>query len=170
VIWAPDRNRQQGQLVAGLYQSAAGLPCDRSAIIAGGLPGADKSAALTRAGISRSLYLTVSIAAVLAAMAARALIPAAAGQSPLEAADLVHGEAQYLAKRASRSTSAGRATAAATFRPRRSGRWRSQQPPPRGIRSAGLPPAGGGRPGAGGRERGFPRQRGDGQARFLPER
>lgn len=99
MIWAPDRNRQQGQLVAELYRSAAGLPCDRSAVIAGGLPGADKTEAITQAGISASLYLTVSIDVVLTAMAARDLIPAAAGQSPLEAADLVHAEAQYLAKR-----------------------------------------------------------------------
>ena len=41
VIWTGERYRQQGRLVAGMYQAAAGVPCERSAVIAGGLPGAD---------------------------------------------------------------------------------------------------------------------------------
>ncbi len=99
MIWTGDRNRQQGQLVAELYQAAAEVPRGHSAIIAAGLPGADKAVALAQAGAGRSRYLTVSIDAVLARMAARHLIPRAEGLSPLERADLVHAEAQYLAKR-----------------------------------------------------------------------
>src|ERR1700693_772838 len=82
-----------------MYQAAAGVPCERSAAIAGGLPGADKAAALDQAGVDRSQYLTVSIDAVLDRMAAARLIPEADGLSPLERAGLVHAEAQYLAKR-----------------------------------------------------------------------
>jgi hypothetical protein len=70
VIWTGERQRQQGRLVAEMYQAAAGVPCERSAVIAGGLPGADKAAALDQAGLDRSRYLTVSIDAVLDRMAA----------------------------------------------------------------------------------------------------
>ena len=99
MIWTGERNRQQGRLVAEMYQAAAGVPCDRSAVIAGGLPGADKAAALEAAAVDRSQYLTVSIDAILDRMAAAGLIPEADGLSPLERAGLVHAEAQYLAKR-----------------------------------------------------------------------
>ena len=99
MIWRGERNRQQGRLVAQMYRAAAAVPCERAAVIAGGLPGADKASALAQAGVDRSRYLTVSIDAVLARMAAGQLIPAADGLSPLGRAGLVHAEAQYLAKR-----------------------------------------------------------------------
>lgn len=99
MIWTGDRNRQQGRLVAEMYAGAAAVPCERVAVIAGGLPGADKDTALADAGVDRSRYLTVSIDAVLARMAAAELIPQADGLSPLGRAGLVHAEAQYLAKR-----------------------------------------------------------------------
>jgi hypothetical protein len=99
VIWTGERNRQQGRLVAEIYRAAAGVPCERSAAIAGGLPGADKAAALDRSGVDRSRYLTVSIDAVLDWMAGAGLIGESDGLSPLGRAGLVHAEAQYLAKR-----------------------------------------------------------------------
>src|SRR6266567_4465427 len=99
VIWTGERNRQQGLLVAEIYQAAAGVPCERNAAIAGGLPGADKAAAFDRSGVDRSQYLTVSIDAVLDRMAVARLIPESDGLSPLARAGLVHAEAQHLAKR-----------------------------------------------------------------------
>ena len=101
MIWTSERNRQQGELVAEIYRGAAAVPCERLAIIAGGLPGADKARALDEAGVDRSRYLTVSIDDVLIRMAARQLIPSADadGLSPLARAGRVHGEAQFLAKR-----------------------------------------------------------------------
>jgi len=124
VIWTGERARQQRLLVTGMYQAAAGVPRERRAAIAGGLPGADKAAELDRAGLDRSRYLTVSIDAVLDRMAGAGLIPAAGrhegsghagssyegsghegrgqeanGSSPLARAGQVHAEAQYLAKR-----------------------------------------------------------------------
>ena len=99
MIWTGERSRQQRRLVAEMYQAAAGVPCERSAVIAGGLPGADKAAALDRAGLDRSQYLTVSIDAVLVRMAAAGHIQEADGLSPLERSGPVHAEAQYLAKR-----------------------------------------------------------------------
>jgi hypothetical protein len=114
VIWMGERARQQRLLVAAAYRAAAGVPCERRAAIAGGLPGADKAAALDRAGLDRAGYLTVSIGAILEQMAAAGLIPdvpdvpevpeaegheTANGSSPLARAGQVHAEAQYLAKR-----------------------------------------------------------------------
>jgi len=99
VIWTGERSRQQGRLVAEMYQAAAGVPCERSAVIAGGLPGADKAAALGQSGVDRSHYLAISIDAVLDRMAAAGLIGASDGLSPLARAGLVHAEAQHLAKR-----------------------------------------------------------------------
>lgn len=75
------------------------MPCERSAVIAGGLPCADKAAALDRSGVDRERYLTVSIDAVLGWMADAGLIPEADGLSPFGRAGQVHAEAQYLTKR-----------------------------------------------------------------------
>jgi hypothetical protein len=73
--------------------------CERKAIMVGGLPGASTADALAQAGIDPAEYLTISVDRILAAMAERGMIPAVAGLSPLEAADLAHTEAQFLAKR-----------------------------------------------------------------------
>lgn len=99
MIWTAERNMDQGALVAGMYEQAASVPCEREAIMAGGLPGANTAGVLTQAGIDASRYMTISIDAILAEMAKRGLIPHVDGLSPLEAADLVHAEAQFLAKR-----------------------------------------------------------------------
>jgi hypothetical protein len=99
VIWKPDRNREQGLLVASVYQQAHGVPCDRQAVIVGGLPGADKAAVLRAAGVNQSWYFTVSIDTILWQMAARGLIPSFEGLAPMDVAGLAHAEAQFLAKR-----------------------------------------------------------------------
>ena len=79
MIWTGERARQQRLLVAEMYRAADGVPCERRAAIAGGLPGADKAAALDRAGLDRTRYLTVSIDAILDRMAAAGLISEAGG-------------------------------------------------------------------------------------------
>jgi hypothetical protein len=99
MIWSPDRNVQQGQLVAEFYAAAGDVPCEQHAIVAGGLPGAGTLASVQADGADLARYLVVSVDAVLLRMAARGLIPAVAGLSPLEAADLVHAEAQFIGKR-----------------------------------------------------------------------
>ncbi len=99
MIWTADRNMDQGALVASMYERAGSVPCERKAIMAGGLPGADTAGVLTQTGIDASRYLTISIDTILVEMAERGLIPQVDGLSPLEAADLVHVEAQFLAKR-----------------------------------------------------------------------
>jgi hypothetical protein len=99
MIWTAERNMDQGALVASMYEQAAPVPCERKAVMAGGLRGADTASALTQAGIDVSGYRSISIDAILAQLAGRGLIPDVDGLSPLEAADLVHVEAQFVAKR-----------------------------------------------------------------------
>jgi hypothetical protein len=99
VIWTPERNRQQGQVVAALYQRGAGVPCELLAVVVGGLPYEDKPAVLAAASVDRTRCLAVSVNAVLEELAAAGIIPVAAGTSPMEAADLVHAEAKFVGKR-----------------------------------------------------------------------
>jgi Zeta toxin len=109
VIYLPDRNKDQGRIVAAFYYHAADFPCERKAIMAGGLRGADKDNALASSGIDRSQYLLISVDAVLEELAQRSLIPVLAGLSAMDCADLVHGEAQFVAKReAARTLADGR--------------------------------------------------------------
>src|SRR5215469_3173671 len=99
MIWKPDRHREQGLLVAEMYRQAGGVACERQAVVAGGLPGADKPGVLRAACVDQSRYFTISIDRILWHMAASSLIPMVAGLTPMDAADLVHVEAQFLAKR-----------------------------------------------------------------------
>jgi Zeta toxin len=109
VTYLANRNREQGRVVTAFYQSAADLPCERKAVMAGGLRGSDKGESLASSGIDRSHYLVVSIDAVLEELAQRSLIPVLAELSPMDCADLVHEEAQYVAKRqAARALADGR--------------------------------------------------------------
>ncbi len=100
MIWKPDRNREQGLLVASMYQEAGGVPSERHAVVAGGLPGADKPGMLRAAGVDQCRYFTIGIDRILRQMAARGMIPVMAGLTPMDVADLAHAEAQFLAKRA----------------------------------------------------------------------
>lgn len=99
MIWTAGRNQQLGELIAEVFRTAGPVPREYRAVIAGGPPGADKAAALERAGADRPQFLTISIGDVLTRMAARDLIPPVAGRPPLAGAELVHAEAQQVAKR-----------------------------------------------------------------------
>ena len=65
MIWTAERNMDQGALVASMYEQAVSVPCERKAVMVGGLRGADTASALTQAGIDASRYLTISIDAIL---------------------------------------------------------------------------------------------------------
>ena len=100
MIWTAERNRQQGALVAAMYHElAAEVLCDRKAVVVGGLPCAPTGDALAQAGVNPAGYVTISVGQILPQMAERRMIPTVAGLSPMEAADLAHTEAQFLAKR-----------------------------------------------------------------------
>ena len=99
-VWTADRNRIQGSLVAELYEKAKDVPCDHSAIIAGGLGGAGKTTVLAQhAGIDLSKYLTINPDNIKEEMARRGMIPEVNGLSPMEATDLAHEESSHIAKR-----------------------------------------------------------------------
>jgi len=98
--WTADRQLLHRDLVDDLYGSAAHVPSDRKAIMAGGLGGAGKSTVLEKhAGVDRSQYLTINPDDIKDAMAGRRLIPELEGLSPVEASHLVHAESSYVAKR-----------------------------------------------------------------------
>jgi hypothetical protein len=99
MIWTAGRNQQLGELIAEVFRAAGPVPREYRAVIVGGPPGADKAAALEQLGADRSQFLIISVGEVLTRMAARGLIPGVAGRPPLAGAELVHAEAQQVAKR-----------------------------------------------------------------------
>jgi hypothetical protein len=102
-VWSDQRDALHDSIIDDLYARAADVPCERRAIIAGGLPGAGKSTVLERhAGIDRSQYLTVNPDDIKEEMARRDMIPPVTGLSPMEASDLVHEESSHIAKRLAR--------------------------------------------------------------------
>ncbi len=98
--WNVERNRLQGILVSDLYAKSQDVPCDGKALIAGGLGGAGKTTILTEhAGIDLSQYLVINPDNIKKEMALRGMITEVEGLSPMEASELAHEEASYIAKR-----------------------------------------------------------------------
>jgi predicted kinase len=98
--WTEDRTVMHDAIIANLYAATADAPCERRAILAGGLPGAGKTTVLEQyAGIERSRYLTINPDEIKEQMAKRGMIPEVAGLTPMEASDLVHEESSHVAKR-----------------------------------------------------------------------
>jgi len=108
--WSEDRAVMQDAIIADLHAAARDVPCERRAILAGGLPGAGKTTVLEHhASIDRSQYLTINPDEIKNEMAKRGMVPEVAGLSPMEASDLVHEESSYVAKQlALRATASGR--------------------------------------------------------------
>jgi predicted ABC-type ATPase len=97
--WSPERQDAHDAIVNDLYNAAAEVPCDREAIMAGGLGGAGKTTVLDRyADVDRSKYLTINPDNIKEEMAKRGLIPELDGLSPMEASDLVHEESSAIAR------------------------------------------------------------------------
>jgi predicted kinase len=98
-VWSAQRDALHDSIIDDLYAKATDVPCERRAIIAGGLPGAGKSTVLERhAGIDRSQYLTINPDDIKEEMARRDMIPPVSGLSPMEASDLVHEESSYVSR------------------------------------------------------------------------
>ena len=107
--WRYDRVRRQDAIIADLYTGASDVPCERRAILAGGLPGAGKTTVLEQhAGIDRSHFLTINPDDIKEEMAKRDMIPEVAGLTPMEASDLVHEESSYIAKQLALRASGGK--------------------------------------------------------------
>jgi predicted kinase len=98
-VWSDQRDALHDSIIEDLYARASGVPCERRAIMAGGLPGAGKSTVLEgHARIDRSQYLTINPDDVKEELAHRDMIPPVSGLSPMEASDLVHEESSYGAR------------------------------------------------------------------------
>jgi predicted kinase len=97
--WTPGRRAGHDAIIADLYEAARDVPCERRAILAGGLPGAGKTTVLDHhAGIDRSQYLTINPDQIKEQMAKHGMIPEVGGLTPMEASDLVHEESSHIAK------------------------------------------------------------------------
>lgn len=106
-IWSGARRAQHDQLIDDRYASASGVPCERRAIVAGGLPGGGKTTVLREhAGIDVAQYLLINPDAIKEDMARHGLIPPVDGLTPMETADLVHEESSHIAKRLARRAQA----------------------------------------------------------------
>jgi predicted kinase len=98
-VWTLERATLHSQILTELYGQAADVPCNRQAVLAGGLGGAGKSTVLEqRAGIDRSAYLTIDPDQFKDQLARRGLLPDVPGLSPMEASSLAHEESSYLAR------------------------------------------------------------------------
>ncbi len=105
--WSAGRRRLHGQIIDDLYDRASAVPCERSAVLAGGLPGAGKTTVLTlHAGIDLSRYLMINPDNIKEEMARREMIPQVDGLSPMEASDLAHEEASHICKQLAMRASA----------------------------------------------------------------
>jgi predicted ABC-type ATPase len=98
-VWSGQRDAMHDSIIDDLYARASDVPCERRAIIAGGLPGAGKSTVLEHyADIDRSQYLTINPDDIKEEMGRRDMIPPVSGLSPMEASDLVHEESSYVSR------------------------------------------------------------------------
>jgi predicted kinase len=101
--WSDDRTAMHDAIIADLYGTAREVPCERRALLAGGLPGAGKTTVLEQhAAIDRSRYLTINPDKIKNEMAKRGMVPQVEGLTPMEASDLVHEESSHIAKRLAR--------------------------------------------------------------------
>lgn len=106
-IWSRARRVLHDQIVDDRYGAATGVPCERRAVVAGGLPGGGKTTVLREyAGIDLAQYLMINPDEIKEDMAARGLIPPVDGLTPMESADLVHEESSHIAKRLARRAQA----------------------------------------------------------------
>jgi predicted ABC-type ATPase len=100
VTWTAERNKIQARIIADEYAKASEVPCDRQAIIAGGLGGAGKTTVLSEhAGIDRSKFLTINPDSFKEKLAEEGLIADIPGLSPMETTVLAHSESSLLARR-----------------------------------------------------------------------
>jgi predicted kinase len=97
--WTPSRREIHRVIIEHFYDASAAVPCERRAIVAGGLAGAGKTTVLENYGaIDRSRYLTINPDDIKVEMTKRGLVPAVDGLAPMEASDLCHEESSHIAK------------------------------------------------------------------------
>ncbi len=98
-IWADDRAAMHNEIIEAVYQASAAVPCERRAIVAGGLGAAGKTTVLDEhPGLDRSKFLTINPDSFKEELAKRGMVPRIPGLSPMEASTLAHEESSYLAR------------------------------------------------------------------------
>jgi predicted ABC-type ATPase len=98
-IWSEDRSEIHDQILDVIYSTSDAVPCERRAIIAGGLGGAGKTTVLEKqAGIDMDQYLVINPDTFKGELARRGLTPEVGNLSPMETSALAHEESSYLAK------------------------------------------------------------------------
>jgi predicted ABC-type ATPase len=99
-VWTKDRRAEHDKIIHDLYAAAADVPCDRKAIIVGGLPGAGKTTVLREhLGADQSGWLVINPDVIKKELAARELVPRIEPLTPMEATELAHEESSHIAKR-----------------------------------------------------------------------
>lgn len=97
--WIAKRRWVHDEIINEIYNAAADIPCERKAVIAGGLGGAGKTTVLEKhANIDRSNFLTINPDEFKEELARRGLVPEVPGLSPMEASSLVHEESSHIAR------------------------------------------------------------------------
>jgi predicted kinase len=97
--WTLERTHIHKSILDEKWQETAEVPCERRAIIAGGLGGSGKTTVLKEhVQVDQARYLTVDPDAFKKELADRGLVPDVPGLSPMEASSLAHEESSYLAR------------------------------------------------------------------------
>jgi hypothetical protein len=98
-IWTPERTAVHESIISDYLARSSDVPRAYKAVMAGGLGGAGKSTVLDKyAGIDEAQYLKINPDDIKESLASRGLLPKLDGVTPMEASDLAHEEASYLAK------------------------------------------------------------------------
>lgn len=98
-VWTERRTALHDAILRDLLDSAADVPNEYQAIIAGGLSGAGKTTVLARyAADDSTQYFKIDPDSIKAEMARRGMIPKIEGLTPMEASDLAHEESSHIAK------------------------------------------------------------------------
>jgi predicted ABC-type ATPase len=98
-IWVDSRAALHDEIIEAVYDKSTDVPCERLAIMAGGLGGAGKTTLLDQqSSIDRSNYLTINPDSFKEELAKRGMVPELPGLSPMEASTLAHEESSYLAR------------------------------------------------------------------------
>ena len=98
-IWTAERSELHADMIDFAYAQGGDVPCERQAIIVGGLGGAGKTSLLDRhADVDRSSYLTINPDSFKEDLARNGMIPEVDGLSPMEASSLAHEESSHLAR------------------------------------------------------------------------
>ena len=101
--WNLERAGSHKEILDEKWQEASAVPCERKAVIAGGLGGSGKSTVLEEYRSSNSSeYMKIDPDNLKEALAIRGLIPEVSEISPMEASDLSHEESSYLARQLAR--------------------------------------------------------------------